>query len=177
MNLFSFDVGAANVGSLNSPKISLAASPTWSGKMNGRTTLWLGANTPWYRVRLSLGGGIRAAKRTMNSMGVKTTCVVPLLYGVLSLYSTWPWVFWLSLAFNNAAGCVSAQSLKLFTFFGLANNSTMICKLKIFRHYRPHSFPPISTSRDAARRKEKARSLADENCASDTPIRPVADHS
>ena len=44
-------------------------------------------------------------------------------------------------------------------------------------HCRPHLFPPISTNRDAARRKEKARSLADDSCASDTPIRPVADHS
>ena len=54
---------------------------------------------------------------------------------------------------------------------------SMVCNIKTFRHYRPHSFPPISTNRDAARRKEKARSLADDNCASDMPIRPVADHS
>ena len=42
---------------------------------------------------------------------------------------------------------------------------------------RPQFFPPIWTNRDAARRKENARSLADENCANDTPTLPVADHS
>ena len=39
--------------------------------------LLLGANTPWKRVRWTLGFGTRAASRAIKSSGSKMTCVVP----------------------------------------------------------------------------------------------------
>ena len=44
----------------------------------------LGANTPWYRIRLTRGSGVRAVSRAMKSSGSKNTWVVPSRYGVLS---------------------------------------------------------------------------------------------
>ena len=44
----------------------------------------VGANTPWKRVRLTLGFGTGAASLAMKSNGSKMTCVVPSRYGVLS---------------------------------------------------------------------------------------------
>ena len=46
------------------------------GTMCSRS-LQFGVNTPWKRVRLSLGRGTKAASRAMKSSGSSTTCVVP----------------------------------------------------------------------------------------------------
>jgi hypothetical protein len=43
-----------------------------------------GANTPWNRVRFTLGLGTSAANLAMKSSGSKMTCVVPSRYGVFS---------------------------------------------------------------------------------------------
>ncbi len=51
---------------------------------------------------IALGGGISAAKRAINSNGVKTAWVVPLLYGVLNLYTISPCWFRFSRASDNA---------------------------------------------------------------------------
>ena len=57
--------------------------PRLAGVTRARCAL-LGANTPWNRVRLTLGLGTRATSRAMKSSGSKMTCVVPSRYGVLS---------------------------------------------------------------------------------------------
>ena len=61
----------------------LVALPRFAGVTNARCRL-LGANTPWKRVRLTLGFGTGAASLAMKSNGSKMTCVVPSRYGVLS---------------------------------------------------------------------------------------------
>lgn len=65
--------------------LSGASALGWRlGTMCSRS-LQFGANTPWNRVRLSLGRGIKAARRAMKSSGSKTTCVVPSRKGCLRL--------------------------------------------------------------------------------------------
>jgi len=44
--------------------------------------LLFGANTPWKRVRLTLGLGTREASLDIKSSGSNITCVVPLRQGV-----------------------------------------------------------------------------------------------
>ena len=44
-------------------------------------------------------------------------------------------------------------------------------------HSLPHAGRLISANRDSARAKEKATSRTADNCARETPMRPVADHS
>ena len=51
--------------------------PRFAGVTRARYRL-LGANTPWKRVRLTLGFGTEVARRAMRSSGSKVTCVVPL---------------------------------------------------------------------------------------------------
>ena len=63
--------------------LGLLPLPRFAGVTRARCLL-LGANTPWKRVRLTLGLGTRAASRAMKSSGSKMTCVVPSRYGVLS---------------------------------------------------------------------------------------------
>jgi len=67
----------------SSPLLALLALPRLAGVTQTRWRLF-GANTPWNRVRLTLGFGTSAAKRAMKSSGSKTTCVVPSRQGVLS---------------------------------------------------------------------------------------------
>ncbi len=67
----------------SSATLTLLPLPRFSGVTNARCRL-LGANTPWKRVRLTLGFGTRAASLAMKSNGSKMTCVVPSRYGVLS---------------------------------------------------------------------------------------------
>lgn len=67
----------------SSATLTLLPLPRFAGVTNARCRL-LGANTPWKRVRLTLGFGTRAASLAMKSNGSKMTCVVPSRYGVLS---------------------------------------------------------------------------------------------
>jgi hypothetical protein len=53
--------------------------PRITGVIKARCLLF-GANTPWDRVRLTLGLGTMAASRAMKSSGSKMTWVVPSLY-------------------------------------------------------------------------------------------------
>jgi len=46
--------------------------PRWAGVTNARYLLF-GANTPWYRVRLTLGLGTRATSLEMKSNGSNIT--------------------------------------------------------------------------------------------------------
>lgn len=66
----------------SSATLTLLPLPRFAGVTNARCRL-LGANTPWKRVRLTLGFGTRAASLAMKSNGSKMTCVVPSRYGVL----------------------------------------------------------------------------------------------
>jgi len=61
--------------------------PRFAGVTRARCLLF-GANTPWNRVRLTLGLGTRAASLAMKSTGSKMTCVVPSRTGVFSSYRT-----------------------------------------------------------------------------------------
>ena len=45
----------------------------WASRYTRQRALALGARTPWYRIRLSRGGGIRAARFSVNSNGGRTT--------------------------------------------------------------------------------------------------------
>ena len=51
-------------------------------------SLAFGASTPWKRIRCSLGRGISAASRCMNSSGLMTRCVVPSRQAVFSPSTT-----------------------------------------------------------------------------------------
>ncbi len=54
------------------------------GERHQSTVLAIGANTPWKRVRLTLGFGTRTASLAMKSSRLKITCVVPSRYCVFS---------------------------------------------------------------------------------------------
>ena len=68
----------------------LSCSPTFGlplPRLAGVTLilcLLLGANTPWKRVRLTLGLGTNDASFAIKSSGLNMTWVVPSVYGVLS---------------------------------------------------------------------------------------------
>jgi len=63
---------SAGVGpSFVSTVLSLLPLPRLAGVSRARWALW-GANTPWYRVRLTRGFGTKAASRAMTSSGLFT---------------------------------------------------------------------------------------------------------
>jgi hypothetical protein len=73
---------SADVGG-SSTTLALLPLPRFAGVTNARCRLF-GANTPWKRVKLTLGLGTRLTSLTMKSSGSKITWVVASRYGVFS---------------------------------------------------------------------------------------------
>ena len=75
--------GSAGVWSCEASEgFALLPLPGLAGVTSARCWL-LRANTPWYRLRLTLGLGATAASVAMKSSGSKMTWVVPSRVGVL----------------------------------------------------------------------------------------------
>ncbi len=81
--------------------------------------LQFGANTPWKRVRLSLGRGTSAARRAIKSSGSSTTCVVPSRQGCLKRTMTCPRSFIESRSLAMA-GNVAAELFEPVALVGFA---------------------------------------------------------
>jgi len=106
--------------------------PRFAGVTSARCLLF-GANTPWKRVRLTLGLGIKATSLEMKSNGSKMTWVVPLRQGVrlkrllLVQLVAYPAIAGHRQAFGGHRwSCdVTAQTLQLSSFMGFGGNSRM----------------------------------------------------